>query len=67
MNISKMRWNRIIKMMLDNDLIDGVRFISADDNPFCELVNYGIHITLNGLHYLEKIQPCQRYIELLKV
>ncbi len=66
MEISKTRWNRIIKMMIDNNLISGVQFISADDDIFCELINYDIHITLQGLHYLEENSAMSKIHKTLK-
>lgn len=66
MGITKMRWNRIIKMMIDNGYIDGVRFLAADDNPFYSIRAYDPHITLEGLHYLEENSTMAKVAKALK-
>jgi hypothetical protein len=66
MEISKMRWNRIIEMMISNNLIDGAKFIKADDNPFYSFYAGDIHITLKGLQYLEENSIMAKVAKTLK-
>jgi hypothetical protein len=66
MEISQMRWNRILKMMIDNGFIDGVRIVEADGQPFLGVKAYDPHITLDGLHYLEENSAMAKIAKALK-
>lgn len=66
MGISQMRWNRILKMMIDNGLVDGVKFLEADGQSFFELIAYDPNITLEGLHYLEENSAMKKIANALK-
>jgi hypothetical protein len=66
MEISEMRWNRILSMMISNGLIGGARFLAADDNPFYRFNGYNIHITLQGLQYLEENSTMKKISNTLK-
>lgn len=66
MGISQMRWNRILKMMIDNGLVDGIKFIEADGQPFLAVRAYDPHITLEGLQYLEENSAMIKIAKALK-
>ena len=66
MGISKMRWNRILKMMIENGFIEGVRIVDADGQPFLGVKAYDPHITLDGLHYLEENSVMTKIAKALK-
>lgn len=54
LGISKERWSRLMKMLVDNGLVEGVRNIEFDGQtvPMIKLNNPSI--TLKGLEYLEE-------------
>jgi hypothetical protein len=66
MEISEMRWNRIMQMMILNNLIGGAEFIGGDDNPFWNFASFNIHITLQGLQYLEENSTMKKISNTLK-
>lgn len=66
MDISQMRWNRIIEMMIVNGFISGVKFIEADGQPFLAFRSYEPNITLEGLQYLEENSAMKKVAKLLK-
>lgn len=53
-DISKERWSRILKMMIDTGLIEGVRCIEVDGVMVPIIKLYNPSITLKGLEYLEE-------------
>ncbi|MBU3142249.1 YjcQ family protein [Clostridium sp. CF012] len=66
MGISEMRLSRIIKMMVDNGLIDGVEFFQCIGQSFPEFKPCDPHITLEGLHYLEENSAMTKIAKALK-
>lgn len=66
LGITEMRWNRIIQMLIENNLIGGVKILSADNNPFYGVRFYNAHITLKGLEYLENNSTMAKIHKTLK-
>lgn len=54
LGISSERWSRIIKMMVDNGLIEGIRIVEYDGQTVPQVRMYAPAITLSGLEYLEE-------------
>ncbi|MEG1780793.1 MAG: YjcQ family protein [Clostridium sp.] len=51
LNISEVRWKKIIKILVDENYIDGVRVIDTDTNGLV-IKMFSPTITLQGLEYL---------------
>ncbi|GAA0679045.1 YjcQ family protein [Clostridium cadaveris] len=66
LGISKIRWSKIMKMMLDNGYIEGVRNIEYDGatSPIIKMINPTI--TLLGLEYLEENSLMKKAADLAK-
>ncbi len=64
--ISKERWSRILKMMIDTGLIGGIRCIEADGSTVPIIKLYNPSITLKGLEYLEENSMMKKAAELVK-
>lgn len=54
LNISEQRWSRIIKMIVDNGYVEGIRIVSYDGARIPLIKFYNPTITLAGLEYLEE-------------
>lgn len=54
LDISKERWSRILKMMMDTGLVEGIRCIEVDGAVVPLVKLYNPSITLKGLEYLEE-------------
>lgn len=65
-NISKERWSRLIKMMVDNGLLDGIRCIEADGMAVPIVKIYNPAITLKGLEYLEENSMMKKVADIAK-
>ncbi|MCI6276268.1 MAG: YjcQ family protein [Clostridium sp.] len=66
LGISKIRWSKIMKMMIDNGYIEGVRNIEYDGatSPIIKMINPTI--TLLGLEYLEENSLMKKAADLAK-
>lgn len=66
LNISEVRWSRIIKMMVDNGYIEGIRVIEYDGATVPIIRLFNPTITLSGLEYLEENSLMKRAANLAK-
>ncbi len=57
LNISKIRWVRIIEMLVDEKYIRGVYVTNADINPIIKY--YNARITLKGLEFIKRCELCK--------
>ena len=66
LGISKIRWSKIMKMMIDNGYIEGIRNIEYDGatSPIIKMINPTI--TLLGLEYLEENSLMKKAADLAK-
>ncbi len=67
LDITKAKWSRIIKMLVDDGYISGVNVISVNNAPYpiIRLTN-STAITLKGLEYLDENSMMQKAAKIAK-
>ena len=54
LDISELRWIRLIQMLIENHFIDGLEPIYMMGQRYPDFKNMDVRITLEGLQYLEE-------------
>lgn len=66
LGISEAYWSRLMKMLVDNDYIEGIRAVHTLSSDVPQIAIGNIQITLRGLEYLEDNTLMKRVANTLK-
>ncbi|WP_342573723.1 YjcQ family protein [Solibacillus sp. FSL K6-1781] len=66
LGVSEPRYNRIIAMMLDEDLITGLTEVNWSEQEYPEYKAINPNITMYGLEYIQQNKPSAKAYAILK-